>query len=121
MGRGATTVAAQAVPTVHTVVISADASNSRFPPYALSSRLRTSRNHLKALGMSMRSIGKRTRDAFENTMKDFEKLLGRPMDDRDRIMYWSYTKSIKEIKDDTIRSMIAAGTPEHLIYIYDKT
>jgi hypothetical protein len=39
----------------------------------------------------------------------------------DRSFYWSYCYSNSEFKDMTIKIMLHAKTPQHLIYIFDKT
>jgi hypothetical protein len=57
----------------------------------------------------------------EELNERFFAALRRPPLENDRIFYWTYCYSDAEIKDQMIQTMLHANTPQHLIYVYDKT
>jgi hypothetical protein len=52
---------------------------------------------------------------------NFFEALRRPPKSGDRLFYWTYCYSEPEISAITIAVMLRAGTPQRLIYIFDKT
>lgn len=64
---------------------------------------------------------KNLQQALKSAEDEFFETLRRPVCAGDRLFYWSYCYSNEEYKRLMIRTMIHAQTPQHLIYIYDKT
>ena len=53
--------------------------------------------------------------------KSFFDAMRRPPKEGDRMFYWSFCYSDSEFKDMTIKLMLHAKIPQHLIYIFDTT
>jgi hypothetical protein len=60
-------------------------------------------------------------EVMEEMERRFHNVMHRPAMPNDRVMYWSYCYSESEIKNQMIQTMLAAGIPQHLIYIFDRT
>ena len=57
----------------------------------------------------------------EQVERSFFEAMCRPAREGDRLFYWSYCYSDAEHKALMIANMLRADTPQHLIYIFDKT
>lgn len=67
------------------------------------------------------SLNPNLQNALVESEKAFLDFMQRPILDHDRLFYWSYCYSELEFKHSMIHTMLVAGIPEELVYVYDKT